>query len=223
MNKGGFSWKRLIGVTRIKQKISRATGVPLTKSGRQRKLGGMIYGGKGCLVTILLFLGLGLFSIHIIDTAYSQPPQDVDGWSKTKWGMTEAEVSAAFQGQISPNRSDQGPGCGMTQKLEHQTIAGYYFDIIFNYNCDTKKLKGVKIIPANKLYASTAVGAFDHLTEELSVKYGPPTGSDNSKTSAKRRWLFPSTSIEMTLLVVDDQLPVIFMIEYDQREKEDML
>ena len=137
--------------------------------------------------------------------------------------MTEAEVSAAFPGQISPNRIDQGPGCGMTQKLEHQTIAGYYFDIIFNYNCNTKKLKGVKIVPANKWDPSTSIGAFEHLSEELSVKYGPPTGSDTSEISAKRRWLFPSTSIEMTLLVVGHDIPPIFMIEYDQREKEDML
>ena len=41
-NKGGFSWKRAAGVTKAKQKISRATGVPLTKSGRERKLGGFI-------------------------------------------------------------------------------------------------------------------------------------------------------------------------------------
>jgi len=38
-NKGGFSWKRLLGVTRAKQKISRRIGIPLTKSGRQRKVG----------------------------------------------------------------------------------------------------------------------------------------------------------------------------------------
>ena len=34
-----FSWKRALGVTRVKRAISRATGVPLTRSGRQRKLG----------------------------------------------------------------------------------------------------------------------------------------------------------------------------------------
>lgn len=67
MNRGGFSWKRLTGVTRIKQKISRTTSVPLTKSGRQRKIGGMIYKGKGCLVilaTALLLSGLSVFVIH---------------------------------------------------------------------------------------------------------------------------------------------------------------
>mgnify|MGYP007123477431 CR=1 FL=1 len=39
MNKGGFSWKRAVGITRVKSRISRATGIPLTKGGRQRKLG----------------------------------------------------------------------------------------------------------------------------------------------------------------------------------------
>lgn len=52
MNFGGFSWKRLLGITGMKQKLSRKLGVPLTRSGRQRKLGALIYdlilgGGSG--------------------------------------------------------------------------------------------------------------------------------------------------------------------------------
>ncbi|MDR3442223.1 MAG: hypothetical protein P4L65_04330 [Legionella sp.] len=42
MNRGGFSWKRLIGISALKSKISRRIGIPLTKSGRQRKLGALI-------------------------------------------------------------------------------------------------------------------------------------------------------------------------------------
>jgi len=34
MNKGGFSWKRLLGITGAKQSFSRKMGIPLTKSGR---------------------------------------------------------------------------------------------------------------------------------------------------------------------------------------------
>jgi hypothetical protein len=52
MNRGGFSWKRLIGVTRVKSSMSRAIGVPLTKSGRQRKIGRIVTGG-GCLLPML--------------------------------------------------------------------------------------------------------------------------------------------------------------------------
>lgn len=53
-NRGGFSWKRALGVTKAKSKISRATGIPLTKSGRQRKVGKMVTGG--CILPVLFFL-----------------------------------------------------------------------------------------------------------------------------------------------------------------------
>ena len=34
-----FSWKRAIGLSALKQKIARKTGVPLTKHGRTLKMG----------------------------------------------------------------------------------------------------------------------------------------------------------------------------------------
>ena len=40
-----FSLKRAIGVTAIKQKISQKTGIPLTKQGVERKIGGAILKG----------------------------------------------------------------------------------------------------------------------------------------------------------------------------------
>lgn len=33
-----FSWKRFFGITRLKQRIARKTGIPTTRQGRQRKL-----------------------------------------------------------------------------------------------------------------------------------------------------------------------------------------
>ena len=42
MNKGGFSWKRLLGISGMKSKISRKTGIPMTKSGVERKIGAMV-------------------------------------------------------------------------------------------------------------------------------------------------------------------------------------
>lgn len=42
MNKGGFSLKRLVGVSSAKTKIAKATGIPTTKSGRNQKIGRMI-------------------------------------------------------------------------------------------------------------------------------------------------------------------------------------
>lgn len=60
-----FSWKRALGISAAKGRISRKIGIPLTRSGRQRKVGR----AAGCLVifgaiigmplSIVLFLTLG--------------------------------------------------------------------------------------------------------------------------------------------------------------------
>ena len=42
MGKGGFSWKRAMGVSKAKSKIAKATGIPTTKSGRKRKRNSII-------------------------------------------------------------------------------------------------------------------------------------------------------------------------------------
>jgi hypothetical protein len=48
-----FSWKRASGLSSLKGKVSREIGIPLTKGGRQRKVGKAV----GCLVPIAI-LGL---------------------------------------------------------------------------------------------------------------------------------------------------------------------
>lgn len=57
MGRGGWSWKRATGITTAKRKISKATGIPMTKSGRQRKVGRMMTGG-GCLIPILSIISV---------------------------------------------------------------------------------------------------------------------------------------------------------------------
>ena len=37
-----FSWRRAIGISQAKQKIARATGIPMTKQGLERKIGNTI-------------------------------------------------------------------------------------------------------------------------------------------------------------------------------------
>ena len=64
-NRGGFSWKTFFGITRAKQRISRATGIPLTKSGRQRKFGAFILSGCGCITFGILIIALIIILIII--------------------------------------------------------------------------------------------------------------------------------------------------------------
>lgn len=39
-----FSWKRALGMTAVKQKVARATGIPTTRGGLERKVGSMVLG-----------------------------------------------------------------------------------------------------------------------------------------------------------------------------------
>ncbi|MCR4427442.1 MAG: hypothetical protein NUW23_14865 [Firmicutes bacterium] len=64
MNRGGFSWKRAIGLSAAKAKLSRRIGIPLTRSGRQRKFGA----AAGCM-TFLLVLALVAFSMAVVALA----------------------------------------------------------------------------------------------------------------------------------------------------------
>lgn len=63
MNRGGFSWKRFLGVSAAKSQLSRRIGVPLSRSGRQQKLGRLVSGG-GCLM--LLSLGALLMAAIVL-------------------------------------------------------------------------------------------------------------------------------------------------------------
>ena len=70
-----FSWSRLFGLTGLKQKISRKTGVPFSKAGRDRKIGAMITKGisslfskgekKGCVVYffIPIIISIGIYCL----------------------------------------------------------------------------------------------------------------------------------------------------------------
>lgn|GEM_PF-2550427 len=75
-NKGGFSWKRALGVTKAKQDFARKTGIPTTKAGRKRKAERMVFKaatGGGCLIpsvfvfVLFLTLFIGSFSAFAQD------------------------------------------------------------------------------------------------------------------------------------------------------------
>jgi len=47
-----FSWKRALGISQAKSKLSRQIGMPISKSGRQRKFGAT----AGCLLPVLIIV-----------------------------------------------------------------------------------------------------------------------------------------------------------------------
>jgi hypothetical protein len=77
MGFGGFSWKRALGISAAKARLSRRIGIPLTRSGRQRKLGKLVSGG-GCVVAfgfmVAIPLGLAVLLIALWSMSPGTPP-----------------------------------------------------------------------------------------------------------------------------------------------------
>jgi hypothetical protein len=61
----GFSMKRATGVTKMKRKIAKATGIPTTKSGRKAKARRLATGG-GCLVNVVVYILLAAFALIVL-------------------------------------------------------------------------------------------------------------------------------------------------------------
>ena len=51
-----FSWRRALGVSQAQSRLSRRIGIPVSRSGRQRKAGRAM----GCALPLVMLTGAGL-------------------------------------------------------------------------------------------------------------------------------------------------------------------
>jgi hypothetical protein len=57
-----FSWRRATGLSAAKGRLSRRLGIPLTRSGRQRKMGRMM----GCCVPLAVMVGIAAAVAYLV-------------------------------------------------------------------------------------------------------------------------------------------------------------
>jgi len=110
-----FSWKRALGISAIKGKISRGIGIPLTKSGRQRKAGRMM----GCLLPVLVVITLVL---------YGCAPQ-----ATTSSSLWHINILAAEGGKVSED--------SCTEPKVTKTDDGYVIDYSHWYTKEPQTLQ----------------------------------------------------------------------------------
>src|ERR1700738_2328806 len=96
MGFGGFSWKRALGISAAKARLSRRIGIPLTRSGRQRKLGKLVSGG-GCLVAMAVIVAIPLGLVALLIALWPNSP----GWAP-------ARHSGSSTLHVSPSQSREG-------------------------------------------------------------------------------------------------------------------
>ena len=189
MNRGGFSWKRLSGISGAKSRISRATGVPFTKSGRQRKVGRIVTGG-GCLLpsilvvcaaaALLLFVAAGCGGSTGSPPSTPAPSPSVDS---TPPVTSAAGVGGWHSGLTNVTLSADDTGSGV-KKTQYRIDGGAW------KTGTVIKVKGQgqhKIVFRSTDHAGNVEGL---LTRQVRIDNRPPTTfAVNSVSVDKGKWV----------------------------------
>jgi hypothetical protein len=166
-------------------------------------------GFKCDIVLLIATLLVGTISLPRLGLAQIQ---DVDGWDRARWGMSEDELIKAFEGQIVKlpetsrnNRmySDLG--------IDDLEIRGSRYQIRFYMDNRTNVLIQVSIAPKQ---GTASVALFKSLEHMLVEEYGNPSYKDNEKGKKmerhRREWSFRRTVIELVYL--DTRIGAPFLV-----------
>jgi hypothetical protein len=145
----------------------------------------------------------------------SSQPNDLKGWNKAIWGMTEEEIQTAFKGQVQrkakPFKS-QKEGYYINLEIPDIQIGKAKLTVGFCMDDKTNLLKRVSLIANNP-----SEPLFRSLERDLVAKYGQMTYKDRDYIptdalnkmrrvgigleSMNRLWRFPSTTIRLLYFV----------------------
>ena len=172
---------------------------------------------------------LVLFTIALLPCQISAQPEDVKGWNKARWGMTEREIENAFKGKVERRREpiiDKQEGIYVNQEIHDLTFAHTKFTVSFVMDDKTNQLMEVVLTPKGSHFRVL----FGILENKLVTKYGPVTYKDKDdidmhklgkdgygQDQISRVWRFPSTIVTLEYWVygmgsgkVDDGVTVIY-------------
>lgn len=116
--------------------------------------------------------------------------QNVDGWDRLKWGMSEAEVHSAYGVRLKAAGYRYADTYGPYEV--ESTLAGYQFDAIPQFGLTTKRLE--KVFLASKGGGAVKVAA---VRSQLLRLYGNPTRFDGRDV-----WNLKTTVVEFDPITV---------------------
>jgi hypothetical protein len=133
--------------------------------------------------------------------AFSDAPDG--GWYKTRWGMSEAQLSAVFGAELKPLTPPVDTS-GETLKfsLESFKVGKFDFRVFFSMT-DDNRLKAVLL---RRDDFATGTGCFEFVARSLINKYGPFfdrgretnfDANDNEYEIFRYEWITPGTSIKL--------------------------
>ncbi len=150
---------------------------------------------------------------------------DPTGWSKARWGMTEAQVLEAFPGQ-AVRVNEPIPACTYTQEHSapiaiHDVPIGStkYLACFFFVG---GKLSSVSLHPPDS--ADNTEAEFDRVEALLVEKYGKPWQL-RDKDQSESRWSLKTTRIQVYVLrfILGDFRRFSVTLRYEHRPPENNL
>lgn len=132
-------------------------------------------------------------------------PNDIQGWTRIKWGMTVSEARESFRGQVSDPRTATPPDAILVDRfiVNDIQIGRITAEAAVQTERDSNQVVAVRIratgASATGLARTSTYSTLKHL---LITKYGTPQNEDHSPygnggTDSRVLWLFPSTSITL--------------------------
>ena len=148
---------------------------------------------------------------------FSQSKDEIIGWNKATWGMTENELIKSFPNSIKLNTPElvpHGNGLYVSVIIPSYKIENHEYKISFQMKPDTKKLNRILI----ELNETTFETIFNSMTNLLIEKYGEPKNRQNSESEKKILWIYPKTKITLTRITINSIKLDKLLIVYSQRE-----
>lgn len=175
---------------------------------------------------MMKILALSLPLLFFALASNAQRPNDIDGWNKVKWGMTEQDIIKIYKDKVTRKRSTFTTGnfeCNLLmEKVKILDDSDVTVDIAFCVDNDTKLLTRVYISNSD----STPFFV-DQIIRRLMEKYGKYDDSKLKEISLMKSkfeeyfWYFPSTTINLNIIDINDE-PLVSII-YDKSTKADKL
>lgn len=129
-------------------------------------------------------------------------PEDLPGWGAARWGMTAAELKAAFGDRLTalPGRWLYG-GAYARQAILDLHLGDLAFTAYFQMSESEDRLQQVLL---ERRQQQALPDSFEKLRQHLEDLYGPPAEacllSERDPTGLELVWRFPTTTVHATFL-----------------------
>ena len=205
-NRGVFSLNSAMDVTRAKQIIFRKAGVPLTKSGRQRKLGGMM----ACCLPMFLLLLLSLCTVALaIEIVIDGVPLEVNAPAQIVDGRTMVPLRSIFEGLgaevdwIAADSKVIGSKDGIVIEMQVGNLTAYRNSVAFELAVPPLIIQDRTFVPVRAIAESfdCEVG-YDAATQLVSIFSVP--GSPGSPS-----WLASLPTVPSIIATSNDPVTIV--------------